>query len=168
LAQGDFGLIREPLAYYHQRRESPDPVYGNSILAGTADHQRYDVLLRNNLIRLALRDNPALIGVLQPVLRAVHEQTEALNDFRNGLYDRAKIIEERVEVRARIVDERIDVVGERINALCSRLDRIEEHLGEVRVVALWQRKMLLPIQHVWVSLGPVRRMVGRLFGRARP
>ena len=62
LALGDFGFVPDALAYYHQRRQADDAVYGNSVTAGTADHQRYDTLLRNNIIRIALRDNPALIG----------------------------------------------------------------------------------------------------------
>jgi glycosyltransferase involved in cell wall biosynthesis len=140
LALGDFGFIAEPLAYYHQRRDATDPVYGNSVIAGTADHQRYDVLLRNNVIRLALRDNPALIGVLQPVLHALREQTEAVKDLRKS-------------------------VDERVNDLRIRLDRVEEHLSEIRTVALWQRRMLAPVQAVWSSLRPIRRIIGRVFGR---
>jgi glycosyltransferase involved in cell wall biosynthesis len=142
LALGDFGFIPEPLAYYHQRRDSTDPIYGNSVVAGTADHQRYDVLLRNNVIRLALRDNPALIGVLQPVLHALREQTEAVKDLRKSL-------------------------DERVNDLRIRLDRVEEHLSEIRVVSLWQRRMLSPVQRVWMGLMPLRRAIARLVGRDR-
>jgi glycosyltransferase involved in cell wall biosynthesis len=82
MALGDFGFIGEPLAYYHQRREPCDPDYGNTVIAGTTDHQRYDVLLRNSIIRVALRDNPALIGVLQPLLHALQEQTDAATAMR--------------------------------------------------------------------------------------
>jgi glycosyltransferase involved in cell wall biosynthesis len=140
LALGDFGLVQESLAYYHHRRDPVDLVYGNSVTAGTADHQRYDVLLRNSVIRLALRDNPALIGVLQPVLHALREQTEAVKELRQS-------------------------VDERVNDLRIRLDRVEEHLHEIRVVSLWQRRMLSPVQHAWTSLLPLRSMLAKLFGR---
>ncbi len=141
LALGDFGSIQEPLAFYHQRRDLHDPVYGNSVVAGTADHQRYDVLLRNNVIRLALHDNPALIGVLQPILHALREQTAAIKALRES-------------------------VDERVNELRIRLDRVEEHLHEVRIVSLWQRRMLSPVQAAWAGLMPVRRFLGRMFGGA--
>jgi glycosyltransferase involved in cell wall biosynthesis len=143
LALGDFGFIRDSLACYHQRRDPSDPVYGNSVVAGTEDHQRYDVLLRNNVIRLALHDNPALIGVLQPVLHALREQTEAVKDLRKSL-------------------------DERVNDLRIRLDRVEEHLSEIRVVSLWQRRMLSPVQRVWMGMMPLRRAMAGLWGRRRP
>jgi glycosyltransferase involved in cell wall biosynthesis len=142
LAIGDFGVVDETLAYYHHRRDGADPVYGNSVVAGTRHHQQYDVLLRNSVIRLALRDNPAMIGLLQPLLHALREQTEATRDLRRSL-------------------------DERINDLRIRLDRIEEHLGEVRTVALWQRTMLQPVRLVWIGLTPLRRAVARLSGRGR-
>jgi glycosyltransferase involved in cell wall biosynthesis len=82
MALGDFGFIAEPLAYYHQRREPCEPDYGNTVIAGTTDHQRYDVLLRNSIIRVALRDNPSMIGVLQPLLHALQEQTDAVTAMR--------------------------------------------------------------------------------------
>jgi len=138
LALGDFGFIDDTLAFYHQRRDPTDLVYGNSVIAGTADHQRYDVLLRNNVIRLALRDNPALIGLLQPIMHALQEQTDAVKDMRQSIND----------VRV-------------------RLDRIEEHLHEVRVVSLWQRRMLSPVQRAWMGLMPLRRALAGLFGRQR-
>jgi glycosyltransferase involved in cell wall biosynthesis len=136
LALGDFGFITEPLAYYHQRREPCDPSYGNTVIAGTADHQRYDVLLRNSIIRVALRDNPSMIGVLQPMLHALHEQTAAVRDMRQS-----------------------------INEVRVRLDRIEEHLSEIHVVSRWQGRMLSPVQLAWSSLMPVRRALARLAGR---
>jgi glycosyltransferase involved in cell wall biosynthesis len=140
LALGDFGFVQESLAYYHHRREPFDPVYGNSVTAGTADHQRYDVLLRNSVIRLALRDNPALIGVLQPVLHALREQTEAVKELRQS-------------------------VDERVNDLRIRLDRVEEHLHEIRVVSLWQRRMLSPVRFAWTSLLPLRNVLAKVFAR---
>ncbi len=136
LALGDFGSIQEPLAFYHQRRGLHGSVYGNSVVAATADHQRYDVLLRNSVIRMALHDNPALLGVLQPMLHALREQTEAVREMRQS-----------------------------INVVRERLDRIEEHLQEVRVVSLWQRRMLSPVQAAWTRLMPVRRLLARMAGR---
>jgi glycosyltransferase involved in cell wall biosynthesis len=135
LALGDYAFIDETLAYYHQRCDA-DPVYGNSVIAGTADHQRYDILLRNNVIRLALRDNPAMFGLLQPIMHAIHEQTEAIAGIHQCL-----------------------------NEMRERLDRIEEHLSEVRVVASWQQRMLSPLRHVWVGITPLRRTLARLFAR---
>jgi glycosyltransferase involved in cell wall biosynthesis len=136
MALGDFGFIDEPLAYYHQRREPCASGYGNTVIAGTMDHQRYDVLLRNSIIRVALRDNPATIGVLQPMLHALQEQTAAVRDMNKS-----------------------------INEVRTRLDRIEEHLSEIHVVARWQSRMLSPIQHAWMSLMPVRRAIARMTGR---
>ena len=140
LLLGDFGFIPEPLAYYHQRRDPEDPVYGNSVVAATAEHQRYDVLLRNNIIRLALRDNPPLIGVLQPMLHALR--------------------------RADPGDAR--PVATSVNELRIRLDRVEEHLSEIHEVSRWQGRMLSPIQRAWMGLMPLRRMLARLFGRKPP
>jgi len=139
LLLGDFGFIPEPLAYYHQRRDPEDPVYGNSVVAATAEHQRYDVLLRNNIIRLALRDNPPLLGVLQPMLHALGEQTQAMQDLSDS-----------------------------VNELRIRLDRVEEHLSEIHEVSRWQGRLLSPIQRAWMGLMPLRRMLARLFGRKPP
>jgi hypothetical protein len=136
MALGDFGFIDEPLANYHQRREPCDSQYGNTVIAGTADHQRYDVLLRNSIIRVALRDNPSMIGVLQPMLHALQEQTAAVRDM-----------------------------CESINQVRVRLDRIEEHLSEIHVVSRWQGRMLSPVQRAWTGLMPVRRALARVFGR---
>jgi glycosyltransferase involved in cell wall biosynthesis len=137
MALGDFGFIGEPLAYYHQRREPCEPDYGNTVIAGTADHQRYDVLLRNSIIRVALRDNPSMIGLLQPMLHALQEQTAAVRDMYKC-----------------------------INDVRIRLDRIEEHLAEIHEVSRWQGRMLSPIQQAWMSLMPMRRMLAKVFGRA--
>jgi len=141
MALGDFGFIDETLAYYHKRRDPTDAVYGNSIIAATEEHQRYDVLLRNSIIRVALRSEPSLIGVLQPVLHALREQTAAMDAMHK-------------------------TIDERINDMRIRLDRIEEHLSEIRVVSLWQRRMLAPVQAVWTRLMPLRRRIDGLFGRA--
>jgi glycosyltransferase involved in cell wall biosynthesis len=138
LVLGDFGFIPEPLAYYHKRLDAADLVYGNSVVTGTADHQRYDVLLRNNIIRLALHDNPAMFGVLQPMLHALGEHTEAMK-----------------------------ALCESVNELRIRLDRVEEHLSVIHEVSRWQGRLLSPIQRAWMGLMPLRRVLGRLFGRER-
>ena len=78
--------------------------------------------------------------MLQPVLHALHEQTEAIKDLRKSL-------------------------DERVNDLRVRLDRVEEHLAVIHEISRWQGRLLSPIQRGWMALMPLRRAIGGLFAR---
>jgi len=67
LLLGDIDFIDRPLAYYHHR-QAASGVYGNSVVDGHAKHVRYNCLLRNSLLRLALEQNPANIGLMQLIV----------------------------------------------------------------------------------------------------
>lgn len=60
----EIGLIREELANYHHRLDLKDSVYGNTVIAGDDKHQRYNYMLRNELLRQDLRDGKPGLGFL--------------------------------------------------------------------------------------------------------
>jgi hypothetical protein len=72
---GEIGVIAEPLAFWHQRK-SADGVYGNSLFATQYMHARYDRLLRNSLLRIALQERPELLGLMHALLHAVDAQEQ--------------------------------------------------------------------------------------------
>ncbi|MBS0559832.1 MAG: glycosyltransferase family 2 protein [Proteobacteria bacterium] len=146
LAFGDLGVIEEPLAFYHLRRGLADPVYGNSVIAGTREHQRYDVLLRNSVIRLALRNNPALIGVLQPLLHAADETNETVFSLHRAADDQFDLLRRTLD--------------RRFADLHARIDEINDAVAEIRAVSAAQGRMLAPLRQLWQRLLPLRRAMG--------
>jgi len=160
LAFGDLGVIEEPLAFYHQRRGLTDPVYGNSVIAGTHEHQRYDTMLRNSVIRLALRDNPALIGVLQPLLHAACEEADALRRLREDARDLRRVLDERVAG----LDAQFDTLRRGLDRqgadLHARIDELNDAVAEIRAVSAAQGRMLAPLRRLWQRLLPLRRAMG--------
>ena len=61
LSSGDIAVIPEALANYHHRPSVKGSNYGNSVHAGINRHVIYDAVVRNRIIRKAIKDgNPAL------------------------------------------------------------------------------------------------------------
>ncbi len=63
-AQYEIGLIPELLANYHYREAITSGIYGNTVTAGEATHQRYDLLLRNDWLRADLQSGRLGLGFL--------------------------------------------------------------------------------------------------------
>jgi len=78
LTVGDLGAIEAPLAYYHHRVAAGQSVYANSVSAGLNIHREMKAALGNQIVRKALEEEPALLGVLWPVLQAVEQCRTAL------------------------------------------------------------------------------------------
>lgn len=60
----DIGVIKQPLANYHHRLTTNSVIYGNSIIQGIDKHQKYDNLIRNNLLRADIENNKLGLGYL--------------------------------------------------------------------------------------------------------
>lgn len=74
LMVGDVGVINKPLAYYHHRLQARNQVYGNSVTAGGDQHQVYDTLYRNSMVRTLLQKQPDLLGLITVLMRHGEEQ----------------------------------------------------------------------------------------------
>ena len=60
----DIGVIREPLAYYHQRINVSTPSYENTVLTGVGVHEQYDAIIRNRLMREDIEASRIGLGYL--------------------------------------------------------------------------------------------------------
>lgn len=74
LTIGDIGALEERLAFYHHRLTADAPIYANSVTGGLNIHGEMRARLGNHIIRSALQQQPALLGVLWPVLQALETQ----------------------------------------------------------------------------------------------
>lgn len=63
LLNWEIGVIPKPLAYYHHRPAS-SAAYGNTVIAGASQHMRYESMIRNQVLRRALKEQPAIAGLL--------------------------------------------------------------------------------------------------------
>lgn len=140
---GDIDFIDRPLARYHHRTRGAAGAYGNTVVDGARRHRRYEVLLRNSTLRVALRKEPHALGLVQAILASQalgipgHEQMHSVQDPRS--FDDA--------------------------ALDARMRAIEEALAEVRMTASWVSKALRPVHWAWRKALPVRRQIARFRGR---
>lgn len=57
ILEADIHVLARPLANYHHRVEDSHSPYGNSVIAGLGDHQRYNTILTNRYIRAYLTDS---------------------------------------------------------------------------------------------------------------
>lgn len=64
LSHYDIHLIPEILANYHFRAANVPAKYGNSVVAGSDNHQYYDTLLKNRLLREDLQSGKFGLGTL--------------------------------------------------------------------------------------------------------
>jgi glycosyltransferase involved in cell wall biosynthesis len=180
---GDIGRIERSLACYHYRRQTDDAAFGNTVTSGDESHKRYNVLLRNSIVRLTLQANPELIGLLQPVLHAVAELDRRVEEQVRNLEPQLG----NAQHQLRNIDNRLGAAEHQLRNIEHHLGNTEPHIGniehqlrniqaclghmesslqEIRVVALWQRKMLRPVHWVWLRLLPLRRAIARLRGRS--
>lgn len=103
LTLGDIAVIDEPLAYYHHRQPAAGAQYGNSVSHGVDRHQKFDVLLRNSAIRHALRADPSLVGILQPILHAVDELSGRVSELQQ---QNGRLMEALSERQSQVGDSR--------------------------------------------------------------
>lgn len=75
LAAGDVGAIEERLAFYHHRTAAEAGIYANSVTDGVNIHREMQVRMGNHIIRGALQQQPALLGVLWPMLQALETES---------------------------------------------------------------------------------------------
>lgn len=166
---GDLGRIERPLAYCHRRRETDDAVFGNSVASEHEKRERYNVLLRNSIVRLALQASPELIGVLQPVLHALAELDRRLeHQVRNLEHQLGNTEPQRDNTEHRLgnIEGPIRNIECQLRDIDARLGNMEGSLREIQMVASWQRKMLRPVHWVWLRLLPLRRAIARLRARS--
>jgi GT2 family glycosyltransferase len=133
LLLGDIGYVNRPLAYYCHRVKGTASSYSNTVVDGNAQHDAQNVRLRNGMIRAALAERPELLGLLQPLLHAIHDRPAAA-----AASEVASLPEWRVAKMER------------------ELVEIHNWIAELRMVASWQRKMLRPVQWAYARL---RRLV---------
>jgi glycosyltransferase involved in cell wall biosynthesis len=184
---GDIGRIERSLACYHYRRQTDDAAFGNTVTSGHDQHERYNVLLRNSIMRFALQTTPELIGILQPVLHAVAELDRRVEQQVRNLEHQLGNTEHQLGNIERNIDNRFGVAEHQLRNIERRLGDTGHHIGniehqlrdiltclgnvdsslqEIRMVASWQRKMLRPVRWVWLLLLPLRRAIARLRGRS--
>ena len=120
---GDLGRIERPLAYYHHRRQTDDALSGNTVISGHEKRERYNVLLRNSIMRLALQANPELIGVLQPVLHALAELDRRVEPFHDHVIN--------IERQLGTVEHRLGYIEQRLGTGEHQLGNIERQLGTI-------------------------------------
>ncbi|MBU6418817.1 MAG: hypothetical protein KGQ79_03720 [Proteobacteria bacterium] len=77
LVAGDVGALEDRLAFYHHRLKADMPVYANSVTGGVNIHSETRARLGNHIIRDALQQQPALLGVLWPILQALNAESAA-------------------------------------------------------------------------------------------
>lgn len=85
LAVGDVGALEERLAFYHHRLAADTPIYANSVTGGINIHSQTRARLGNHIIRTALQQQPALLGVLWPVLQALEANSAAQAEMAQRL-----------------------------------------------------------------------------------
>ena len=119
LAIGDIGAIETSLAYYHHRVGAGQSIYANSVSAGLNTHRETKAVLGNQIVRTALEAEPAMLGVLWPVLQAVEQCRTTLEANR--------AVQEQV---------------------LQRLTDIETHLLAVRRATELQGRLLAPLRWV--------------------
>lgn len=159
LLVGEIGHIETPLANYHHRVAGTGAAYGNTVVDHAAARADQWTLLNNAMLRAGLGDRPEMLGVLRAVLQAVAEADPA--DRLDGLArDIAAIAEAQQEAAGTVTATHRDLA-----ALDARLARIEETLADLRQVAHWNRKGLVPLLWAWRRALPMRRLVARARGR---
>ncbi|TWB43450.1 glycosyl transferase family 2 [Nitrospirillum pindoramense] len=169
LTVGDIATIPEPLAYYHHRVQTDTGLYGNSVRAGVNQHQLYDTLYRNSLVRPLLQKEPGYIGLLHILLRQAdgkHSQT----------IDLLKQQDTWNHHRHADLQHRITVFAARLDNSEAQLHQINETLAQLRQSALEDRAVILEIHYMlsqltrllrgfWRRIVPLRRLIAKMRGR---
>jgi hypothetical protein len=135
---GDIGYVARPLAYYHHRLPGAQAGYGNTVIDGNAMHEAQNIRLRNGMLRAALAARPEALGLLHPLLRAAAQVPPPAPPPTTAV------------VPPPHSDERL----ERIER---ELAELRIFIGEIRMVASWQRKILRPAQLLYARVRGVLR-----------
>jgi hypothetical protein len=144
---GDIGTIAEPLAYYHHRFNQ-EGTYGNSVTSGANKHLDYNVLLRNSLVRLALKQDPSRLGMINLALTAIHNLEHTMTQ---------QIREETSRVLTQVIEQQ-----------SRQSNQLEYLLGiatQLRDQSNSLTTALRPLRWAWRKLFPLRRFIARARGR---
>ena len=93
LMYADIGTIDRILAFYHVRSEISGTSDDNTVVAGADRHGSQAAMLRNRAIRRAMREDPASLGVLQPLLQRLDAQNRMLTEMRRDVDNRLAHLE---------------------------------------------------------------------------
>ncbi|WP_298223084.1 glycosyltransferase family 2 protein [Acidocella sp.] len=118
LAVGDVGALEESLAFYHHRLAVDQPVYANSVTGGVNIHAEMRTRMGNHIVRTALCQEPALLGVLWPVLQALDAQ----------------------DVRQKADDAVLQRLEQRLGVMEAELRAVREAVEPQRRVVAWLRR----------------------------
>lgn len=146
LLLGDIGFIDRPLANYHLRQRGTHGAAGNSVVEQVSERAEQALMLRNATLRGALTREPERLGLLQPLLMAIEENRQALDE-------RLAAIETLCAEQARL--------------LAATQDLVECQGALLRDVAARQTEAMRPgpFGRAWDALLPARRVVARMRGR---
>ncbi len=147
LLLGDIGTIDRKLAYYHQRTTQADAT-SNSVSGGLEKHHEYWRKYRNSLTRRTLSENPATIGLLNPVLTKIDElrqqQAHELTRIQTSLEGLHQAIQ-RLEIFLNA------------SAQESRA-HLRDEAREIRHLIQEAPRPMNSIQHIMMK---IRRLIGR-------
>lgn len=139
LMVGDIATIPEPLVYYHQRRAQDS--YGNSVVSGASQHERYDVLYRNSMVRELLAKEPRYLGLIHVLMRHAEEE-------------KARLLSRIEQMQCAMHSDR-----EMLSAHLSRIEQMQNaHLPTLARL----NTALRPLRAIWRRGYPVRRVVAKL------
>lgn len=156
LMVGDIATINEPLAYYHHRFKTDADFYGNSVHAGLDQHQLYDVLYRNSLVRPLLQKEPGHIGLLHVLLRQADDRQAQLSqlfnrnadwshnrhvDLQQMLNRNAEWSHNRYADLRQVLDRNADWSHNRHIDLQNRIVQLESQAEELRQISLESRRL---------------------------
>ncbi|NHO34155.1 glycosyltransferase [Acetobacter fallax] len=165
MTEGDIGIVHKALANYHHRRPGGAAIYGNSVIDGVSSHKSQNILLRNRLLRETLHKNPEFLGLIMALLQPAEETREKVEHSERMLADMlGHICHLEHQVNELIVRQH-----QQINDQSSGHSKIFHlfhvalnDLDQVRIVATWQKKMMMPVYRAWRLILPVRRIVAKI------
>lgn len=120
LAVGDVGAIEDRLAFYHHRVAADARIYANSVTGGINLHREMQARMGNHIIRGALQQQPALLGVLWPVLQALEAES----------------------TRSAAQAELMQAMMRRMEGLETQLQAVREATEPQRHIFQWLRRLL--------------------------
>lgn len=92
---GDIGTIDEVLAYYHHRIDKNNNVYNNTVTTHIDQHQKYNVLYTNALIRAYLKSDPSALGLLRLTMLKSDDKINMLMHQHQLQFDELKALIKR-------------------------------------------------------------------------
>lgn len=125
LMVGDLAVIGRQLAYYHHRVEDAVPAYNNTLTTGIDRHHATNVLLRNAILRGALQRDPALMGVIQPLLFRINALERLFTSAQAEMRGEVRTIREELQALRVALDRARTSAQEEMQVAESRFVREE-------------------------------------------